>query len=793
VHTTWVVSALLVKTFRDVVRLKGQASTIALVLGCGVLAILMMSSTHYSIKSARDAYYAAYRFADVFVRLERAPDGAAASLRSIRGVVAVQTRIVLDVMVPKPDQLEPLLGRVISLPHPGEPALNGVYLASGRLPNPNARDEVLILRQFAEAHGLGPGDQLPIVLSGVLHELSIVGIGMSPEYVFATSGQAGAADAKKFVVIWMPKAALAAAARMEGAFNDVSLRVAPGIAIERVLADVDLELAGRGALPAVPRERQPSHHMLSTELGHLGSLALSIPLAFLGVAAFLVNVVVSRLVFLERTEIAVLKAIGYSKARIASHYLGLVSLIVLLGTAVGIVSGKWAGSWMTGVYMRAFSFPVGENRLPPQILVLAALVAFAAAAFGALGAVLRVARLPPAQAMLPPAPLHYRRSLLSSPGWSRYLGTGSMMILREITRRPVRFFMSSLGIAMGIAIFILGNFSWDSFDHLFREVFPRQQRGDLVVSFIEPRPTRAVRELAQLPGVIDAEGYRTVPVRFRHGSRSKDGVVIALPARARLRQVLHQDRTVIELPDYGLMMTDRLAERLGLSVGDEVELELHEGDWSSRRVQVVRLIDESFGIQAYADFDWLHRVLGEAPRVDSVSLRLDELHGDEVRARFKDQPFVRSSSRLRELIENFERQTGDMIGVITLLLAISAASISIGVVYNNARVALSLRSRELASLRVLGFTRREISSILLGELWLQVMVGIPLGMTLGTWWAHLQAMSFEQETLRFPVHIAASTYGKAGIIALVAGVSSAMLVRRRLDHLDLVSVLKARD
>jgi len=787
------ITALNRKLLRDVLRLRGQAFTIALVLGCGVLAMLMMNSTAYSVRQAMQTYYDEYRFADVFVRLERAPELEGQALREIDGVIAVQTRVVEDVMVPLAGEVEPLVGRIVSLPQDGDPALNAVHLTRGRMPSPSARDEVVILEQFAQAHALSLGNHLPVVLSGNKRDLEVVGIGMSPEYVLATAGDSGPADKRRFVVIWMPRRTLAAAARMEGAFNDASLRVQPGASTRHILHEVDRILKEYGAFPAFERERQTSHQALIAELGHLGSLAVSIPLAFLGVAAFLVNVVISRLVFLERMEIAVLKALGYPNWRVAVHYLGLVSLVVVLGGALGYVTGKWAGTWMTGVYMDVFQFPVGTNQMPVGSVLGALGIALCAALLGALAAALRVARLPPAQAMQPPTPLRYAHSALSSKRLEKSLGTASLMIVREVTRRPLRFAMSSAGIAMGIAIFILGRFTWDSFDYLFAEVFPRQNRGDILVTFTQPRPERAVREIAALPGVVMAEGYRALPVRLRNGHREKDTVVNALPHPTELRQVLHRDRDVVTLPERGLVMTDRLANLLDLRLGDEVEAEVHEGDWSTHHLVVVGLIDESFGVQAYGRASWIHEVLDQERRINSVAVRLDAARAEELHARLKDMPFVYSTTRFARIVENFERQTGDTLGVITLLLAVSAAAISTGVVYNNASVALSLRSRELASLRVLGFTRAEVSAILLGELALQVMVGIPFGMLLGRWWAALQASTFDQETLRFPVHISPDTYGLAGVIALGAGVISALLVRRKLDRLDLIAVLKSRE
>ena len=368
-----------------------------------------------------------------------------------------------------------------------------------------------------------------------------------------------------------------------------------------------------------------------------------------------------------------------------------------------------------------------------------------------------------------------------------------MMVAREIERRPLRFAMSILGIAMGVGIFVMGRFSWDSFDHLMSEVFPREHQEDVTVVFATSRPERALRELEHLPGVRRAEGERIVPVRLRSTTHWRDTTITGLPEPSTLRHLLDHGRVPLTLPAEGVVLTDRLADILGVRVGDTIDADLLEGDWSTRRLVVGGLIDEAFGLQAYARSDWLGRLLGEAPRVSAALLAVDPARRDEVSGRLKELPQVMSVARTDDVIERYRAQTGESMMVITLILTLSAAAIAIGVVYNNARIALSMRSRDLASLRVLGFTRREISGVLLGELAIQVLLGIPLGLLLGTWWAAMIARGLDPEMIRFPMHIAGGTYAAATVIALVSGLVSALLVRRKLDRLDLVAVLKSAE
>ena len=631
------------------------------------------------------------------------------------------------------------------------------------------------------------------MLNGTLHDLQIVGIALSPEYMFAISGHHVVADERLFVVIWMHRAAIASVFRMEGAFNDVAISLQPGAPVAPVLDAVDRELAPHGGFHAIARKRQKSNYALTGELDNLENLAQMIPVVFLAVAAFLVNVVVSRLVYLERSQIAVLKALGYRDARIGLHYLALVALIVAAAGVLGLGFGVWAGQWMTQMYTGFFKFPREVYYLSPTLVAVTLSVAFAAAVLGALSAVRRVVRMPPAQAMRPPTPLSYRRSLLERTGIASLLGPSAMMIVREIARRPLRFFLSTAGIAMGVSIFIIGRFSWDSFDHLFETSYLRANREDISVIFTTPRPARAVGELEHLSGVRLAEGVRAVPVRFQVGHRWRDSVIIGFEHDGELHQVLHAQEQLIALPSEGVIMTDKLAEILGVGVGDEVQAEILEGEWPVRPVQVAALLDEPFGLQAYARIDWVHDLLREQPHVTSALLRLDPLYNESVRRSLKELPAVIGTASSQRVIANYEAQTGQSVAVITLILTLSAAAIAIGVVYNNARIALSLRSRDLASLRVLGFTNQEVSTILLGELAVQVVLGILMGLQLGTWWAEAYVASINLEAMRFPLHIASETYGGAALIALVSGAVSALLVRRKIDDLDLIGVLKTSE
>ncbi|HJK96453.1 MAG TPA: FtsX-like permease family protein [Polyangiaceae bacterium LLY-WYZ-14_1] len=781
------------KLLRDLARLRGQVITIALVVASGIASYVCLQSGWASLSQSRTTYYERYRFADVFAHLERAPEAVRRRLEEIPGVAKVHTRVVETVSVPVPDRPEPAVGQVVSIPAEGESALHGVHLVAGRRVAPQRSDEAMLLASFARAHGITPGDRLPVVINGVLRRLRVVGLALSPEFIFTVQEGGLAPDDAGFAVLWMADRVVGPAFRMEGAFNDVLLRLQPGAALDPVLDRVDAVLDPYGSLGAYGRDDQLSHQTLETEMGQLEVWATVVPMIFLGVAAFLLNVVLARLIHLQRSQIATLKAVGYGNLAVGVHYLALVSLVVVLGALLGTVLGGWLGRELTELYAGIFRFPVLTYRIDPSLWLTGLGVSLLSAVVGALSAVRQVVRLPPAEAMRPAAPASYRRTWLEALPIDRLFGPAARMVVREVGRRPLRTAISSIGIAMAIAIMVVGRFSSDALPHLIDVVFRGTMREDLAVGLDGAMPERVVRSLASLPGVRRAEGIRQVPVRFRHGPRDRETVLTGYPPEGELRRVLDGDGRPIDLPAGGVVLTDMLAQVLGLRVGDAVTVEVLEGERRVVRTSVAGTVDEMVGMQGHARLPVVSALLGQEPLVSSVLLRVDEEAMDDVRRRLKAMPGVQGVTRRMSLIERFQEQTGTTLLAMSLILTFFAGTIAVGVIYNNARIALSTRSRDLASLRVLGYTRGEIAGILLGEIALQVVLAIPIGLGVGLWWTVLIAQTVDPEQYRFPVVTSAATYTTASLVAVASAVLSALLLRRRLDRLDLIGVLKTRE
>ncbi|MFO7179205.1 MAG: ABC transporter permease [Pseudomonadota bacterium] len=786
-------AALRKKALRDLARMKGQVITIALVVACGITSYTALDGSYAALERARDAFYDRYRLADVFALLERAPNHLVGRIEAISGVERVQARVSEGATLLLEDAPDPIQARVIGLPPPEREGLNAIALVQGRRPERSGKEEAVLLHSFAEARGIGPGDRIPAVINGTRRMVTIVGTATSPEYVMAVAPDAMSAEPDRFAVLWMDPDTVASTFRMEGAFNDVSLDLGPGASQAAVIAELDAVLAPYGGFGAYGRARQPSNQMLDGELTQLRAMATFLPSVFLAVAALLVNMVLSRLVRLQQPDIATLKALGYSNASIAGHFLFLVTLISGLGAAFGLGFGLWTGRAMVALYGEFFRFPDLAFRLDAADAVVAIGISVLAASVGAFASVRHAVRMPPAEAMRPPAPARYRVGVLDRLGLARLLGTMVSLVVREAERRPLRVVGSAVAIAAATGLSVIGGWLYDGVERLMHLQFSEVMREDITVTFRNPQPERVVRELAHVPGILHAEGLRAVPVRFEVGHRARDGLIWGYPDGGELRTLTDLDGRRVPLPVSGVVLTSILAERLGVSVGDTITVRLREGRHDTRKIVVSGLVEEPFGLQGHMRLPALRAVLGEEPLVSVALLRADPLAAARTNRRLREFPIVADITRRADLVRSFNEQSGGLLTTFAVVVALLAAVITVGVVYNNARISLAMRARELATLRVLGFTRAEVSTVLLGELSLQVLVALPFGLWFGHWLVSAMAGLADPETYRIPVILTTRSYAFALIVTLVSGAASALLVRRRIDRLDLVGVLKTRE
>jgi len=786
------VRVLNVMLARDLARFKGQAVAICLVMACGVATFVMSLSTVHSLGASMDAYYDRSRFPDVFAQLKRAPLPLLGRIAEVAGVRTAEARISVEVNLDVPGLREPAVGRVVSLPDSGEPRLSAIHLRAGRLPEPWRNDEAVISEAFARAHGLGPGDTVTAIINGRLQLLRVVGVGLSPEFVYQVRPGDFLPDDKRFAVIWMRERALALAFDMDGAFNDLAVALMPGASESAVIAGIDGLTERYGGLGAYGRDEQTSHRYLTDEMSQLRTMALIPPTIFLSVSAFLVNIVMARQVRTQRSEIATLKAFGYSGREVAWHYTKFVLVLVLAGAALGTAFGAWLGASLTRMYSEFFRFPVFEYGLPVRVVALGAAITGGAALAGALASVRRAARLPPAEAMQPEPPPVYRPTLVERLGLEARFPPAVKMVLRRLERQPVRSLLSMLGISASVGVLVLGAFIGGALDELIDLEFSVIQRQDVTVVFNDPATARARFEVESMPGVVSAEAFRVVPARLRHGPRERREAVWGYPIDGSLRQFVDERRRPVRPPPEGVLLSDQLAKLLDAEPGDTITAEILEGQRPTVELRVAGIGGAFIGTSAVMSLEALSRLMGEGGAVSGALLDTDGTRTDPLYTALKRTPRVRSvtvkDAALVSLMDTLESNVLRM----RLFNTLFACVIAFGVVYNTARIALAERAHELATLRVLGFRRGEISFILLAELAVLTVLAIPLGWAFGYGLAWTVSTAMSTETQRVPFVVTVPTFAFAALVVALAATASALVVRGRLDGLDLVEVLKTR-
>ncbi|MBK9166701.1 MAG: FtsX-like permease family protein [Bryobacterales bacterium] len=777
------------KGLRDLWGMKGQAGAIALVLASGVATFAMSVSTLDTLKVSQADFYRGFAFADVFAQLKRAPESVALRIAEIPGVDRLETRVMAAATLDLPDYEYPVSGQIVSMPE----RLNRLYLRRGREPDPTRDNEVLLHEAFAIAHGFQPGDSLAAIINGRWRRLRVVGIALSPEFIYQLAPGAQIPDFKSFGILWMPRKPLATAYDVDGAFNSLSLTLAADARADDVIANLDDLLARYGGLGAFSREDQISHRFLAEEFKQLENMATMFPLIFLGVAAFLLNVVVGRLVATQREQVAILKAFGYSNAAVVLHYIKMIVVVVVAGSALGIALGMWLGQGLSAMYVEFYRFPRLIYHLRPEVGVIAVVISAAAAVAGTVFSVARAAALPPAEAMQPAKPPKYRRSVIELLGLGRRLAQPTRMIIRNIERRPVKSLLSVVGISFACAILVLGGFFRDSFDFMIDVQFRVSQLEDLSVTLVDATSAHALYSLASMDGVQHVEPYRSVPARLRFEHRTYRTAVQGMMPGGRLRRLLDAELRPIDLPTEGVILTDHLAGLLGIHPGDMLTVEVLEGNRPVRQVPVAGVVSEWVGVSAYMQLPALNRMMREGRAISGAHMAADEDRQLGLFAELKRIPRVAGASVRMKSLRDFYEIMARQVLVFALVNTLMAGTIAVGIVYNSARISLSERARELASLRVLGLTRGEISYILLGELALLTVVSLPLGCAIGAGLSQLMIEGLQTDLYRVPLVISPWTYSFSATVVCVAAFFSALLVRRKLDHLDLVAVLKTKE
>lgn len=781
------------KLVRDLWRIKGQAVAIIFVIAAGISLLVMSRGMMISLDETMVAYYERYRFADMYAPAKRAPDHILNDVRALPGVNDAEGRISGGGLVTLPEVAAPISARVISFDPEAPSPINGVYLADGRMISATRSDEILLLKAFADAHELKPGDSLTITMNGARHTFEIAGIVMSPEFIYALPPGEFTIDAGRYAILWASEEAMEAAYDVEGAFNEIILTTSRGANTQELIDSLDRLLAPYGATGAFARADQVSNRYLVEELKQLDTMSRVMPPIFLAVSIFLLNIVITRLVQTEREQIGLIKAFGYSDRDVGMHYLKFVLVIAIAGAVVGWGGGVWLGRWMAEIYQQYYHFPFLVYSIEFQTLAVALIVSSLAAALGGYFAVRSAIQLTPAVAMRPPAPPKYGSGNGFSRAISRFLDQPSRMILRRLSRQPLRAGLTAFGIGAAMGLSVMMRFNLNATDYMLDVSFNVIDRSDVLVTFAEPLSDKTLLELARIDGVTYIEPVRDSPVMFKNKRKEFLGGISGLSTNPVLNRAVDTDLQPVDVRGDGIVMSEQLADILKISLGDTLTVEVRDGRRPTLEIPVTGMVESLIGTPAYMEIEALNRRLMEPNRVTGAYMKIDPLKRDAVYEELKSVPLIAGVSLRREAYENFKRMIDDGPGAFRTIMTFFSIVIAAGVVYNGARIAFIERERDLASLRVLGFTKVEAGYVLLGELGALTILALPIGSAIGyLLWSYL-ATALSTELYQIPIIYREDGLGFAAIIIFVATAIAGAFVQRDVSKLDMATALKTRD
>jgi putative ABC transport system permease protein len=777
------------KLGRDLLGSAGLLATVVTIIAVGTSAFIAMGSAYRILSASQHAYYETYRFADFWVDVKKAPLTAVEPIARLPGVAAVETRVAFDVILDVPGVVEPITGRLLSVPARGfDRTINGVHLVRGSGFSDDRDEEVIIGEAFANAHHLGPGDRIALILNRKREVYVIVGTAISPEYVYMVRGEGDfLPDPKHFGILYIKEAYAREVLDFQDACNQIVGRLVPGHEgeVETILREIDRRLDAYGVLATTPRARQASNRFLSDEIHGLEITSVFMPAIFLGVAALILNIVMSRLAVRQRAIIGTLKALGYSDRQVLVHYLSFGLAIGLLGGLMGIGLGLVFTYGMVELYKTIFQFPRFIWQVHPDLFLIGLAISLTFAVVGTTKGVWRVLRLRPAEAMRPPPPERGGAVFLERfPAMWRPLGFRTHIALRSLARNRGRTASGAIASALATAIILMALIMYDSFAFLVEFQFDRVTHADVTVGMRDERGRRALYEAAALPGVDYAEPMLGLTCDVRHGRYARRLVVSGLSPGHRLLTPMTADLRPIDIPPEGLVLSRKLAQILRVDVGDTLAVTPVRGRRETVHVPVLSTVDSFLGLECYADIRYLSRIVGESFAVNSVEASVAPAQARELFRSLKTLPNAQGVSVLANTKANIQTQLIDTMHISIGIMIAFAGVIAFGSMLNASLIEIADRVRDVSTFRLLGYRPWQIAAIFFRQNAVVFLLGLALSGPIGYGMTVGMSSAYDTELFRMPIVVRwPSIVGAAGA-AFVFVVVAQWFVYRQIVRLD---------
>jgi putative ABC transport system permease protein len=789
---------LLKKIWRDLMARKGSILALVVIVSIGIGFYVSMAAVYIDLNTSRENYYKKYKLADFMISMKRAPAWAVEDLKNLWNIRSVRGRVSMGVLLDIPGKVEPVSGTAISMPEKRVPVLNDLLLKRGCWFSGTGNREVILNDDFAKANDLRPGSRIKVLLLDKQHDFLVVGTAMSPEFVsLIPEGGGFAPDPERFGVVYLPEKFLQESCDLEGAWNQVIGKVhdKSRCTLLNTLDIAEEVLEPYGVTNAIPAEDHISVKFIDDELQGVKTSVTIMPAIFLAVAVLVLNVMITRMVAQQRSVIGTMKALGYFPGAIIRHYLCYGIIIGLLGGIFGIAFGYWMQSALLGVYRDMFALPSIIPHFYPLIFLKAILISIGFSVFGTIQGIRSASHLEPAAAMRPPPPEKGGRVLIERiPFLWKPLPFRCKMIFRAIFRNPFRSSVSIFASMISTALILSALANVDSLHYLMSYEFEKVSHQDITVSLRNPKGLELSSELMRMPSISGTEPQLLIVCDFKNGALKKRSGVTGMIRNNILNTPLDKNGTPVAIPETGLILSKKLAEILYLKTGDHVRLRPLIGRRTEVIASVAGIVDTYLGLSAYADIGYLSRLLGEELSANIVlGKTCNKSEWKNLYSALKKRPAVVGISERTRSLTQMDERFGKVMGTMIFMTVFFAGLIAFGSILNTALVSLSERSREVGTLRVLGYTPAQITWIFSGESHLLNSVGIVLGLIAGIGLSKLVSAAYSTELYRFPSVIYPSRLVISAILMFFFITLAQLIIYRMITRFPWLEVLKVKE
>ncbi|HEV3004382.1 MAG TPA: ABC transporter permease [Pirellulales bacterium] len=784
------------KLVRELRTSGGLLLAITSIMAVGVACYVALGFAYRNLAIAKRNYYAECRMPDFAIEVKKAPLAELAPLARLPGVVEIRPRVQFLATVDLQRVPEPLNGIVLSLPDRREPVLSDIVLRRGGYFSDTRDNEVIVNEAFARRHGLHPGHWVHLLLNDRRQELFIVGTAVSSEFTYLVGPGSITPDPEHLGVFYLKQSFAENVFDFAGATNQVLGRLAAGVPPDEVLRRAELLLAPYGVFTTIPLRDQPSNRFLSNEIQGLEAFGVINPVIFLSVAALVLNVLMTRLAEQQRVVVGTLKALGYLDRQVFAHFLKFGLCIGLLSGVIGIGLGYWISGAMNGLYRKFFEFPSLETHFYPETAVKGLVVSLACSLVGSVHGARAVLKLSPAEAMRPKPPSRGGAIWLERfGGFWRRLSFGWRMTLRNVFRHRFRSAAGAFAAAMGAALMTNALMLVAATQYMIEFQFQRIQRSDVDLGFKQEHGRDALDETLRLPGVDHAEPVLDVACTFVNGPHTRKSGITGLLPGARLTTPRDAAGRRLRIADTGLTLTRKLAQILHVERGQTIEVRPVKGLREPRTATVVEIADSFMGLAAYADIDFLSRLIGEEQATTGVQLAVASTPQARqgLYRELKRLPALQSVTARADAIANVMETLVKNQRVFIGLLVMFAGVIFFGSVLNSSLVGLAERQREVATLRVLGYTEWQVGGLFLRESLLVNSLGTLLGLPLGYLLNVGITIAYDTDMFRIPVVDPTWICVWTAIIGTVFALLAQAVVQSAIRAMDWLEALQTKE